>query len=329
MKKLYLLLLAAILLAGNVSAQYVTLELGTFKKAYRDSLKKIEYNHIFPILGKKAYKKGIDVPLPFGIMPAYFYQRQQYEISNIQIGIDGSDLVDISGIQFGVIEGQTHAFTVRPDIWIFPFWNVYGLVGYGTTATSVEVIKPSIQTIQHFNGVNFGLGTTLAGAIGPVFITADANFNWVQFEELTKPVPAINLSMRVGHTFTFDERPYRNVGVWVGPFYQNVQNDTEGEMSLSQIFGDKENEIRANIQDWYDGLSAAEQKAMEGVYDKIVNEIDKDHTVHYKLDKEVSQYWNMVVGIQYQHNKSWQFRTELGTFGKRTQFLLTVNYRFL
>ncbi len=313
-------------------AQYATVEVGSRKEAYRDSLKNVNYKHIFPILGKGAYKKGIDIPYPFGVMPAYYYQRQNYNISGIQLGIDDSELQDIDFIEFGTVEGVTNAATVRPDIWIFPFLNLYGLIGYGTTITSVQVVKPDIKTTQHFHGVNFGVGATAAGAIGPVFISADANFNWVKFKQLTKPVPAMNLSMRFGHFFQFSDHPDRNIGVWAGPFYQNVQNDTEGEIKLSDVFGgDATSAMIDKINNWYDGLGPAEQKKVESKKDEMISELQTagDHTIHYKLNKEVSQYWNLIVGFQYQHNKHWQFRTEMGTFGKRTQFLLTANYRFM
>ena len=43
----------------------------TKHEAYKDSLKQVEYNHIFPILGKGAYKKGFDIP----------YLSESWEIS--------------------------------------------------------------------------------------------------------------------------------------------------------------------------------------------------------------------------------------------------------
>ena len=51
-----------------------------------------------------------------------------------------------------------------------------------------------------------------------------------------------------------------------------------------------------------------------------------DSGIHYVLDKRVAGPWN-IIGAQYQHNKNWQIRSEIGTFGKRTQFLLNLNYR--
>lgn len=66
-----------------------------------------------------------------------------------------------------------------------------------------------------------------------------------------------------------------------------------------------------NIKDYLDGLNLG------------------DGAIHYNIDKELAGPWNMIFGAQYQHNKRWQIRTEVGTFGKRTQFLLNMNYSFV
>ncbi len=53
-----------------------------------------------------------------------------------------------------------------------------------------------------------------------------------------------------------------------------------------------------------------------------------DSEIHYVLHKRVAEPWNLIFSAQYQYNKNWQIRSEIGTFGKRTQFLLNPNYRF-
>ena len=53
-----------------------------------------------------------------------------------------------------------------------------------------------------------------------------------------------------------------------------------------------------------------------------------DSEIHYVLHKRVAEPWNLIFSAQYQYNKNWQIRSEIGTFGKRTQFLLNLNNRF-
>ena len=49
----------------------------------------------------------------------------------------------------------------------------------------------------------------------------------------------------------------------------------------------------------------------------------------YGMDKQTKQMWNGVIGMQFQLNKRFMFRTEGGIIGDRKSFLLSLNYRFL
>ncbi len=42
-----------------------------------------------------------------------------------------------------------------------------------------------------------------------------------------------------------------------------------------------------------------------------------------------TQKWNGLIGAQFQINKRWQIRSEMGFIGNRKSYLLSVNYRFL
>jgi hypothetical protein len=99
-------------------------------KDYYDSLKQMDYPYLFPLLGKKAYKRGYDVLYPWGISGIYFTQRQDILIEHTLIGLNGGEKVDVSNIiEFGPIVATTNAYTIRPDVWILPFLNLYGVLG--------------------------------------------------------------------------------------------------------------------------------------------------------------------------------------------------------
>jgi len=155
--------------------------------------KKWDYPYTFPLLGKKAYKKGFDIPYAWGISPVYFAQRQDIEIAEIAVGLNDGSLADISGIVgFGRIENKVSTFTIRPDLWVLPFLNIYGIFGFGKTSTEVPLVKPiDFTTVQNFDATSAGLGFTFAGGIGPVIVIIDNNFNWANVEAFVEPVPAI------------------------------------------------------------------------------------------------------------------------------------------
>jgi len=103
--------------------------------------------------------------------------------------------------------------------------------------------------------------------------------------------------------------------------------------ALPQETWDRADEIVGNYWDWYDNEATVKQKiAADKVLTPIVDRLenaDGDAVVSYGMDKQTKQMWNGVVGMQYQLNKRWQFRSEGGIFGDRKSFLFSVNYRFL
>lgn len=301
---------------------------------YYDSLKAMDYPYVFPFLGKGAYSRGYDLQHAWGASAIYFTQQQQILIESTAVGFGGSELVDISQfIKFGPTIATTNAYSFRPDVWVLPFLNVYGILGGGTTSTEVTLLEPiSFQTKQNFSVSSFGLGATLTAAAGPLWFAWDNNYNFADVEVVVEPVPAFNSSFRVGHTIPSISNPQRNLSVWAGTFFQVIQNDTQGSIPVSSLVPDLgDGAIIDRLNEWADGLPPAQKVVAKQIISKIEDAaagIDPgDSMIEYKLDKKVAAPFNLIFGAQYQFNKSWILRSELGVFGKRSQFLLNLNYR--
>jgi len=162
---------------------------------YYDSLKNMNYNRVFPIYGDKVYKKGFDIPFPYGIMINTFYGKQDMEINNIRIGIKTSDTalgpVDLSQvIQFGKVQAEAYNVNARFDLWLFPFLNVNAMLAYlPKVTTSVNLVKPvELSTNPSQSGWLWGVGLLGAGGVGPVWIQADYNLTWADMELLNNKV---------------------------------------------------------------------------------------------------------------------------------------------
>jgi hypothetical protein len=337
MKRLILIAILLIVVL-HVNAQYTSRTKNPYHQAYHDSLKKMDYPYMFPILGKKAYKKGFDLPFPWGISPLYFAARQEIEISRTAVSINNSELIDLTEfIEFGKIINETNAFTLRPDLWVVPFLNVYGIFGVGNGSTEVPIVAPvNFSTTQKSKITSAGFGITLAGSMGGVLLILDNNFNWADVDRLEASVPAFNSSARIGHNFVDQRRADRSVAVWGGFFYQKIKAETIGNLKIKDVFPgltpDEKDEIKARLDEWLTSLppgqEAVARQIVEQIGDYFAGTDAGDGTIHYELDKKISGPWNMIFGAQYQHNKNWMLRMELGTFGKRSQFLLNLNYRF-
>lgn len=87
----------------------------------------VKLDRVFPLMGDMVRRQGIDLPLPFGISAAYRNQNMNIPFTDFVIeGVGLNDLFDPLG-SIGVVNAES--FTLRGDVNILPFWNVYGLVG--------------------------------------------------------------------------------------------------------------------------------------------------------------------------------------------------------
>ena len=343
MKK-FLFLGIGIVLFGvsELNVQYASTKIKDKHQAYTDSLKQVKYNNIFPIWGQKVYQKGFDIPYPTGIMVNYVYVKQGLVIDNLRLGIktDNLDppLEGVDFIEFGNNYTTASTIMVRPDVWVLPFLNVYGLFGRGISKTEVNLKFPfELQSVVEQQLTTNGFGFTAAGGIGPVWLAVDANVSWNKPELLDEPVKVETFGLRLGQNFVNEAKPYRNFGVWVGAMRIALGTETVGEIQLKDALPegtwDRADEIVASYYNWYNNTATIGQKIIAdktlGPIVEAIDNADGESIIRYGLDKKLKQKWNGIIGAQYQHNKNWMFRTEAGVLGDRKSFMLSVNWRFL
>jgi len=341
MKK-FIYFLFLFLIAYQSHAQYVSTKVKTKHEVYIDSLKNIEYKYTFPILGKGAYKKGFDIPYPAGIMGNYMWMQQGIAIDNLQLGLksDNQDipLTPVDFVQFGDNENTSYTVNVRPDLWVLPFLNVYGIFGYGNSLTEVNLIAPiELKSVVEQNISTAGFGIMGAGGIGPVWVSVDANWTWNKPELLDEATKVNVLGLRFGHTFTFKHKPESNIALWVGGMRVKMNSQTKGEVKMIDALPpetwDRRDEIVTNYYYWYNNEADLGQKIIaDKILTPLVERLDSaegNSIIRYGMDKQVKELWNGLIGIQYQYNKRWIIRSEGGLIGDRKSFLISINYRFL
>ena len=261
---------------------------------------------------------------------------------NMQLGIktDNVDipLTNVDFIEFGENVNTSWAANVRPDIWVLPFLNVYGIFGGGRSNTSVELTFPiELNSVVDQSLSTAGFGVLAAGGVGPMWFSVDANWTWSKPELLDKPVRVNVLGIRLGHTFTFDHKPERNIALWVGGMRMKMNTETSGEILLIDALPpeawERKDEIVNNYWDWYENEATPPQKVVaDKILTPIVERIDNadgDTLIRYGMDKQVKDLWNGTLGVQYQFNKRWMLRSEGGIIGNRKSLLVSINYRFL
>jgi hypothetical protein len=327
--------------ATTMEAQYANRKVSKAQQAYIDSLKQVEYNYIFPFMGQKVYERGFDIPYPVGLMANYIWMQQSILIENFEMGIDGENrdvpTQPIDLIEFGENTNISSAFNFRPDIWIFPFLNVYGLIGYGASSTEVNLTEPvELKSVVDQRMSTFGFGAMAAFGIGPLWMSVDGNWTWTYPEYLDSPVRVNVLGVRLGKTFTFKQKPDRNIAVWVGGMRARMNSQTVGAVKMADAIPpetwDRVDEIVEDYNTWYDGLDPVRKAIVdESAFPDFIDALDNaegETIVSYAMGKKPKEEWNFLLGGQFQLNKKWMIRTEGGLIGDRKSLLFSMNYRF-
>ena len=341
-KDLFCYIIIVLFFIQFANAQYATTKIKTKHEAYTDSLKQVKYDNIFPIWGQKVYEKGFDIPYPTGVMVNYVYAKQGLIIDNMQLGIETDNLdfplTGVDFIEFGNNYTTASTVMVRPDIWILPFLNVYGLFGSGTSTTEVNLKFPiELKSVVEQDVTTTGIGLTAAAGLGPIWLALDGNVTWNKPELLDEAVKVKTFGIRFGHNFVNKSKPYRNFGLWAGAMSISLGSNTLGEIKLNEALPpetwSRADQIVVAYDNWYNNTATIPQKIIaDQTLGPIVNAIgaaDGEAVIRYGLDKRTKQKWNGIIGAQYQHNKNWMFRTEAGVIGDRKMFLLSLNWRFL
>ena len=264
-----------------------------------------------PIWKEEAEARGYTLPEAFGLNVSYMKQTQ--DISVDSIGFDGSipalfpwnpphqigDIVDIESVGNGT--QMSEVLTLRGDVWLFPFLNLYGIVGslkgYSETDIKINIKGPKgnlpLGTTSFrldLNGTLYGAGFVLAGGYKDVFTLVDASYTETDLNVIDGAISSIVISPRIGYDFTRLGTPLR---LWVGAMYQDVEQSLSG-----------------NLDDV--GLGALSKYIDDG---------------RFNVEQHLVTPWNPIVGMQYKIHDRLYLLGEAG-FGDRKSLFLTVDIRF-
>lgn len=364
-------IIMVLLISTVANAQvYSNKEVGKKNEALADSLKKSEYKYVLPIWGKKVTEKGFSLPYSAGLSLNYFWQKSDLVIDNLMVGFNNGPMYELDEIvRFNKAEATASALTLRPDVWILPFLNVYGIfgksmasteVGFGvwipdSTNTPKEVF--TAESLVEFNTTSAGFGFTPTMGVGGGWLALDMNFSWTDVPQLDKPAFVFIFGPRFGKTFKF-KNPEQNIALWAGGFRVMMNSVTSGSINLSDVFTldelegkvdegmQKVGDAQIQVDTWWEGLTPVEQKnpvnvakytaanAALGKAGEILNAADEaaangvTSTVQYSMDKRPKDMWNFIVGSQYQLNKHFMVRAEVGFLSSRIQVNTGLQYRF-
>ncbi|MCG6273117.1 TonB-dependent receptor [Vibrio vulnificus] len=257
-----------------------------------------------PIWKEDAEALGYTLPKPIGFNLSYMTMEQGINVDSIDLqGLDFNYL-DI-GLDAEPGRQYTEVLTLRADVWLFPFLNLYGLVGkldgYSTTDVTLTAgFNPNRPFITHkiqdfrldLDGYTTGFGAVLVGGYENWFALVDASFTQSRLTVIDGTIDAIVVSPRVGYDFNRHGTPLR---IWAGAMYQDVEQTLKG--SLSDL----------------------------GLPSSLTSLLPSD--ARFEVQQHLQTPWNPIVGMQYQINESWYLLGEFG-FGDRQSMFFSVDRRF-
>jgi len=117
--------------------------------------------------------EGKKLPLPYGIGITLYDQVQDYSLDSLTLGIPGFDNVPLDRF---AIDNRITDYNVQMDVWLFPFLNVFGLIGTIDGSTEVDFSDvplpfPLGKVAIDYDGTVYGGGVTLAAG-GDVWFTS-------------------------------------------------------------------------------------------------------------------------------------------------------------
>jgi hypothetical protein len=286
--KFILLTIASFILIQAQSQVYSNKPVAKKEHDLSDSIKASAYPYALPIWGQKATKMGFDLPYSAGLSAQYVWQKSQLIINDLNIGFNNGPQHNLDEIvRFNDARAEANILNIRPDIWILPFLNIYGIFAKSNTSTDVDfgiwvpmdahVPDGDWQEVAHFNTkANFngnttaGFGITPTIGIGGGWMALDVNLTWTDVQALDKPAFVFNFGPRFGKTFKL-KKPQQNVAMWVGGFRAKFASGTSGSLPISSLIPIDEfkakidqgqakvTEASQNLESWWTSLSNVQQ----------------------------------------------------------------------
>jgi hypothetical protein len=321
-----------------------------------DSLKAKEYPYILPIWGEKVTARGFDLPFPAGFNINYMTQKSDLIIDNLFVGFNNGPQINLDEIiRFDKAISRASSINLRPDIWLLPFLNVYGVFSKAKTSTEIgagvwipvdennwkEVMTFSTKANFEATAAGFGITPTMGVAGG--FIAVDMNFVWTNVSALNKPVRSFVLGPRMGKNFNL-KKPGRAISFWVGAFRLSLSSQTNGSLYLDEVVSTDElqgkvdqgiqkvESAQTNVDEWWNGLSSTEQRnpVNKAKYETANRVLDKTANILVSMDAALNDGDRATIQYSLDKRVKDMWNMVVGSqFQLNKHFMLRGEYGFL
>jgi hypothetical protein len=227
----------------------------------------------------------MDLPRPWGIGFDFYTMDQDYDIKSLSFAIPGVSLGDPSKI---AVTNEVQHIDIKGDVWLFPFLNIFGIIGHVDIDTRVDFSQAEIIGLPvnlgtvpvSFSGTVYGGGFTLAYGTERWFTSVTTIFTTTNTSgDLDSSVDSTAVQPRIGLLRD-------NWRFWVGAMYLDTDEKHSGIFELPFIGG-----------------------------------------VPFEVELSTQDNWNYTFGAGYVFNDRADLSFEAG-FGSRQHSLFNFNVRF-
>ena len=253
------------------------------------------------------------LPLPFGTGLNISAFEQPYYSRNLKMYSTKNNLTARADTVYQDTKSGEMSMTFRPDFWLFPFLNVYGVFGYSAGRTTPNMVAPSIvienvpgigdlkidttfrlEDKIYYNGPVYGFGATVSTGFKSYFIQLNYEYSVTKPTSLEDDLVYQRFNAKLGILLGRNDRKARGA-FWLGTMYMDDNHHFEGEVDVKDI--------------------------MPGL------EIIFGDKATYTADVEATNPWNFIFGGSLMVNYHHILMLEMGFF-QRQQMSFSYTFRF-
>ncbi|EGR3149917.1 hypothetical protein C4D02_RS08730 [Vibrio parahaemolyticus] len=272
----------------------------------------VKLDRIFPLMGDMVRRQGIDLPLPFGVSMAYRNQNMNIPFNDFVIdGVRLNDLFDPEDT-VGIVNAES--FSIRGDVNILPFWNVFGYVG----KINVDANVDAAYTGEGGQYLKDKLNDRLPG-LGDKFcdgLSALCNRGRVNVPiHLEYDLRGVGTTLSVGYKEFFASV----TGTYSQTRLKGVDDWSDGIVTVQPMLGYQLVDYRTQF------FVGAEYQGLDSRMDGRVKtgDIEFDYDIGVELDE-----WAFLAGFNKQIGKNYNLTMLYNKGETRDSLTLNLGYRF-
>ncbi|CAK1771466.1 Outer membrane protein beta-barrel domain-containing protein [Vibrio crassostreae] len=272
----------------------------------------VKLDRVFPLMGDMVRRQGIDLPLPFGVSVAYRNQDMDIPMTDYVIG--GVRLNDLFDPEDSVATVNAESLSIRGDINILPFWNVFGYVGKVNVDANIDASYTGAAGKYLQDKLNDklpGLGNKLCEGVSALCNSGRLNVPL----HLEYDLRGAGTTLSVGYKEFFASV----TGTYSQTRLKGLDDWGDGIITVQPMLGYQLVDYRAQffVGAEYQGLNSRMQGTVK------TDDIEFDYDVGVDIDQ-----WAFLTGVNKQIGKHYNMTVLYNKGETRSALTLNFGYRF-